>query len=383
MSFLAPGFLVAAVVGALGVVALHFIVTRRPRALAFPTARFVPDVPVAARARSIQLSDLLLLAVRVLMILLAGGALARPIFPPQRERVVRVIAADVSGSVENVAETRDSVRALFRPGDAVVQFDTAARLVESPDSIGVRSGVTTHGSLSVGLIGALRAGSRVRNGADSVELVVVSPATLAERDRATAGIRAQWPGRGRLVRVAAKAAADNRVSQATQVEFLSVSRPRLAIPRNRIDTVGAVVADGHVVVAPFERRWRFVSDSLAHARVIARWVDGEAAAIEWDSASTCTRSVAVPIDNSGDMPLRPSFVDFRVALAKSCARAVSGPDPDAATMLASAGHLAAATHFPPSKDVDSPLARWLAAIAIALAIVDMILRRPRNVESEQ
>ncbi|HWG33710.1 MAG TPA: BatA domain-containing protein, partial [Gemmatimonadaceae bacterium] len=190
MSFLAPGFLIAAAGAALGVVALHFIVTRRPRAVAFPTARFVPDVPVTARARSVQLSDLLLLAIRVLIILLAGAALARPIFPPERERVVRVIAADVSGSVQNVAETRDSVRALFRPGDAVVLFDTATWPVETPDSVRARAGVASNGSLSAGLIGALRAGSRVREGADSVELLVVSPATLAERDRATAAIRA-------------------------------------------------------------------------------------------------------------------------------------------------------------------------------------------------
>jgi hypothetical protein len=52
-------------------------------------------------------------------------------------------------------------------------------------------------------------------------------------------------------------------------------------------------------------------------------------------------------------------------------------------LLTSAGGLAAARQFPPSVDVDSPLARWLAAIAIVLAIVDMILRRTRNEESEQ
>jgi hypothetical protein len=381
VSFLAPGFLIAAAGAALGVVALHFIVTRRPRAVSFPTARFVPDVPVTARARSVHLSDLLLLAMRVLIILLAGAALARPIFPPEREQVVRVIAADVSGSVENVAETRDSVRALFRPGDAIVLFDTATWPVETPDSVRARPGVASNGSLSAGLIGALRAGSRVREGADSVELLVVSPATLGERDRATAAIRAQWPGRGRLVRVSATPSADSRIARTTQLSFLSASRPRLAVARNRIDTVGAVVAGGHVVIAPFERRWRFVSDSLAHSRVIARWVDGEPAAIEWDSASTCMRSIAVPVDSTGDMLLRPSFAGFRAALARPCLQVGSAPDPEATTMLAATGNLATAAQFPPSMDVDSPLARWLAALAIALAIIDMILRRPRNEES--
>ena len=382
MSFLTPGFLIAAAGAALAVVALHFIVTRRPRAMVFPTARFVPDIPVAARARSVQLSDLLLLAVRVLTILIAGAALARPIFPPQRERVVRVIAADVSGSVANVAETRDSVRALFRRGDAVVLFDTAAWLANSPDSIGTKVRVAASGSLSAGLVAALRAGSLVRDGADSVELVVVSPATLAERDRATNAIRSRWPGRGRLVRVSATPAADADVSRAAQITFLSSSRPRFAVARNRIDTVGAVVARGNVVIAPFERRWRFVSDSLAHARVIARWVDGEPAAIERDSASTCTRSVAIPIDSTGDMLLRPSFVSFRAALSGPCGYSASAPDPEAAAMLAATGRLASTAQFPPSLDVGSPLARWLAVIALVLAIVDMILRRSRDVENE-
>jgi len=383
VSFLAPGFLIAAVGAALGVVALHFIVTRRPRSIVFPTARFVPDVPVAARTRSFQLADLLLLAVRVLTILLAGAALARPIFPPQRERVVRVIAADVSGSVASVAETRDSVRALFRPGDAVVLFDTATWLATTPDSIGARTGASTNGSLSAGLIGALRAGSHVRVGADSVELVVVSPATIAEHDRATAAIRAQWPGRGRFVRVSAALATDTGPARTGKLEFLSATRPRFAVACNRIDTVGAVIADGHVVVAPFERRWRFVSDSLVHSRVIARWIDGEPAAIARDSGSTCTRSIAVPIDSSGDMLLRPSFATFRAALMAPCRRIASAPDSGAATMLASAGRLAAAGQFPPSVDVASPLARWLAAIAIALAIIEMVLRRARNEESDQ
>lgn len=383
MSFLAPGFLIAAAGAALAVIALHFIVTRRPRSIVFPTARFVPDLPVAARSRSLQLSDLLLLAVRVLAILLAGAALARPVFPPKRERVVRVIAADVSGSVASIAETRDSVRALFRSGDALVLFDTAARLAGSPDSIGTGARVAASGSLSAGLVAALRAGSGVRDGADSVELVVVSPATVTERDRATRAIRAQWPGRGRFVHVSAAAAApDTNSVRGKQIDFLSASRPRFAIARNRIDTVGAVVANGNVVIAPFERRWRFVSDSLAHSRVIARWIDGEPAAIERDSAATCTRSVAIPIDSTGDMLVRPSFVRFRAALSESCGYHASATDAEAASMLASTGNLASTAQFPPSMDVDSPLARWLAAIALLLAIGEMVLRRASAVEDK-
>ena len=379
MSFLAPGYLTAAVVAAVGAVLLHFIVTRRPRSVAFPTARFVPDVPVAARARSVQLSDLLLLAVRVLAILFAGAALATPVFPPRREHVVRVIAADVSGSIANIGEIRDSVRSLYRAGDAIVVFDTAAKVVLTPDSVVENSGINESGSLSAGLIAALHEGSRVRDGADSVELVLVSPVTVGESDRATHAIRALWRGRARVV---AAGASIRPVTSSPKPTFLDATRPMYAVARNRIDTVGAVIARGNVVVAPFERRWRFISDSLAHARVIARWADGEPAAIEHDSGETCIRSIAIPIDTSGDMILRPSFARFRAALSAPCQSVASQPDGAAARMLAGAGNLASTAQFPPPDDIDSPIARWLAAIAIVLAIAEMVLRRSRDAGTE-
>lgn len=382
VSFMAPGFLTAAVVAALGVVALHFIVTRRARSTVLPTARFVPDVPIAAKTRSIQFSDLLLLAVRILVILLAGAALARPVFPPHRERTVRVIVADVSGAPANPTEVRDSVRRLFRSGDALVAFDTAARLVAGPDSIIMRASPASPGSLSAGLVAALRAGSRVREGSDSVELVIVSPMTAAERDRATDIIRARWPGRARLVRVAPAAPATSSLP-VQEVRFASASRPAFSVARRHIDTVGAVVADGNVLVAPFERRWRFTAESLSHARVIARWVDGEAAAIERDSASTCIRSVAVPVDSSGDMLLRPGFIRFKTSLSASCQNPVSAPDTSLARMLTGSGRIALSAQFLPAPDIESPLARWLAALAIVLAIVEMVLRQPREEASER
>ncbi len=382
MTFLAPGFLIAAVVGALGVIALHFVVTRRPRSSIFPTARFVPDIPVTARSRSLRFSDLLLLLVRVFAILAAGAALSRPIFPPSREHIVRVIMADVSGSAASITETRDSVRSLFRPGDAIVAFDTAAWMVTVPDSVGAKPAASAPGSISTGLVGALRAASRVRDGADSVELVVVSPVTIAEQDRATSMIRAQWPGRARFVNVSARNTPQSASVAPRTVAFLGASRPRFAVTRNRIDTVGAVIAQGHVVIAPFERRWRFVSDSLDHARVVARWIDGDPAAIEKDSASSCVRSNVVPVDSSGDLLQRPAFVSFRAVLMAPCGYSASQADTAARGMLVGTGMLARTAQFPTSMDVDSPIARWLAIIAIALAVAEMILRRSRNVGAE-
>jgi N-terminal double-transmembrane domain len=129
MSFLAPGFFYASLAVAAGVVALHFIVTRQPRAAVLPTARFVPNLPANATARATRPSDLLLMLLRVLLVLLIGAGLARPIFKPSRNRSARVILVDASRSVGDISAVRDSATRYYREGDAVILFDSAARAV--------------------------------------------------------------------------------------------------------------------------------------------------------------------------------------------------------------------------------------------------------------
>ena len=101
MTLLAPGFFWAAIAVSAGIVALHFIVTRQPRAVVLPTARFVPDSPATAAARDARPADLLLLFLRVLVVLAAGAALAKPILQPTKRPEARVIPRGcIAGSVE-------------------------------------------------------------------------------------------------------------------------------------------------------------------------------------------------------------------------------------------------------------------------------------------
>lgn len=377
MTLLAPAYLYAALAVSAGVVALHFLVTRQPRAVALPTTRFVPEAPVTAAVRRLELSDLLLLVTRVLLVLAVGVALARPVITPNRQSVVRVIAADVSGSVSRPADVRDSARALWRTGDVLLAFDTAARVVATPDSLPVTR-ADASGALSTALAAALRAGSSVRAGADSVELVLVSPIQLAEADRATATLRALWPGRARLVHVAARA---DSVRQ-TRIVWpdANVAPPR-AVARPHIDTAGAVMAGGAVAVALFERRWMYPSDSLRGTRVIARWADGDVAAIERDSVGTCVRSTVIRVDSAGDMTLRPDISRVRDALGAPCGvNRETGAMPDDAglgRMLAGRGALARTAAFPPMEDLPSPLTRWLLLVALLLAVIELALRAMR------
>ena len=143
------------------------------------------------------------------------------------------------------------------------------------------------------------------------------------------------------------------------------------------------MARADVLVAPFERRWEFPRDSLRGARVVARWVDGEPAAIEWliagDRSGRCARSVAIPLDSTGDLVLRPDFLRMRDRLLGACGAGATQPDSAAAATLAKvvagSGRLARASAFPPGPSASSPLAPWLLALALVAALLELLVRR--------
>jgi hypothetical protein len=422
VSFLAPGFFFASLVVAAGIVALHFIVTRQPRTAVLPTARFVPDTRATTVARAKRPSDLLLMLLRVVVVVAAGAGLAKPVLTPSRGASARVILVDVSRSAGDSIAIRDSVRALYRTGDGIVVFDSSAHLVAGNigDTLGVLRPSSRRGNVSAALITALRAGSSLRDRADSLELVIVSPFAREELDAATDSIRTLWPGKARLVTIRAPADTasipakletnadandplavtvglaqssvlgrsliDRRGGENTQpvtsgggalIEWPASPRPRLAASRAVRDTVGGVMAGDAVVVSAFERRWMFPADSLRGAEVIARWVDGEPAAVEKSDGIGCTRSVAVPVSPVGDLVIRKDFVRLVGALSGACSRATSliPADPGGLARLEGKGGLAPRTAFRPSTDTHSDLAPWLFALAIAAAIAELLVRR--------
>lgn len=423
MTFLAPGFFFASLAVAAGVIALHFIVTRQPRAGILPTARFIPDMPATATARATRPSDLLLMLLRVLIVLAVGAGLAKPVFRPSRGAEARVILADVSRSMRDSMAVRDSVRALYRDHDILVLFDSSARVVEANarESIPVLRPTNARGNLSAAFIAAMRAGSALRGRADSIELVIVSPLAAEEFDAVTDSVRHLWKGRARLVSVAGasdtsvagsrldiKAAAsdpmqvtvaaarsnpratgvivrtgtpDSSARGRAIIEWPITERPRGAIPRVVRDTIGGVVSGNALVVSAFERRWSYPADSLRNAEVIARWVDGEAAAIETQTVDGCVRSVAIPVSAVGDLVIRPDFIEFVSALSGDCIRQTSVVPAGANRIAALAGNggLAGRDSFKPRADVRSDLAPWLIALAIVASLAELIVRRRRHV----
>lgn len=388
--FLVPGFLYAAGAVALGVVALHFLVTEQPKSDVLPTVRFFPDVVARSTSVTLQPSDLWLLLLRVLMILLVGAAFAQPRLTLGHQPVARVVAVDLSRAVGSRAELADSARAYLGNAAATVLFsDRATEVAQSAaaDSVGAfasASGASpARGSLTPALIAALRAASRIRESADSIEIVVVSPFVQEEADAATAAVRALLPGRLRTVRVAAApgeaSGADRAI--APTVKWADSGATNLWVKRAAIDTIGAVRAGGIVLVAPFVRRWRLElgADSLSDqtTRVYARWADGEPAAVERRIGTDCIRTLAIDMPKAGDAVLRPEFERFRESLAAPC-RASHDFAPlsnDFMSALEGPGQLAPTSALQPLATRMTPLVPWLLGGALLLALLELLVRR--------
>jgi hypothetical protein len=414
VTLLAPWFLAAAGLAALGVVALHLIAVQRPPEAPLPTARFVPDAPARARSRTPRPTDRWLLLLRVLAVLLAGLAFARPVREPERQAVRRVLVVDRSRAVGSAGELRDSVAAWLRPGDALVLFDTAARAVPRPaaESLATLTPSGAPARLSAGLVAGLRAAAAVRDSTDSLELVLVSPLAREGVDAATLAVRREWPALVHLVRVrgatdSAGRAIDARVDAsdplavaaagvrggadarlvraagAADSAFARAGGMLLVWPdslptgwsmRAVADTVGAVVAGDASVVAPFPRAWQ------APAGVApARWVDGAPAALETPLGRGCVRTVGVPVADAGDLVLRPAFRRFVTVLAAPCggARDLASASEELARALRGSGAARAAARGTGGPRASS-LAPWLLGAAILLLLGEPLLRRARG-----
>lgn len=436
MTFLAPWALWVAGAVSAAVIALHILASKNPRVVVLPTTRFIPDMPLRATARALRPSDVLLLMSRVAVVMLVGVAVARPELTRARRSVGRVVLVDRSHSNAKEGEAIDSAVKIYQRGDVVFDFDSAARRQSDADPIASLAGerdsaISQRGSISAALAAGMRAASSLRGDADSVELVIVSSFAAEEWDAATGAIRAAWPGRVRLIRVASAAAtgaantnievrgsalddpvraavallphvatapgatAKVRIERGASGTFDSTwangggalvrwpaaldSSGWRARPAADTASAGAVIASGSrsmvSVVTPFRR----VVDP-PDGRVIARWADGSAAATERTAAlGGCVRDVAIAIPSRGDLALRESTRRLIAALAAPCAGSVD-PSPASDSALSSlrgTGPLVATRALESRTASPGHLTTWLLAAALALFLLEPLLRRQR------
>lgn len=394
MMFLAPGYFIAACVVAAAVVALHFLETRDPRTSVFPTVRFVPQAQVRSFAPVLRLTDVLLLLLRVAIVLLLGAALAQPHVPLISKEVARIVVVDVSRAVKKDDSWRALVREQAADAAAIVTFGATAREIRLQQLETMLGSPATsaesaqeRGSLSAGLIASLRAASRLRDRAESVELLLVSPLVEEELDEATLRIRALWPGGMTIRRVAAAPAqAPLGESEATvpQVEWAEAGDSAFWVARSRSDTIGGVRAGDATLIHSFERRWQLKQPLEANTRVIARWIDGEPAAIEQTTGAQnpCVRSIAFFLPRVGDAGLRPDFVRFVRGLEAPCGES-RDPTPLGTQLVAALegteNPALSASVAAPVRQMTPPVP-WLLLAALALLALEYPVRklsRPR------
>ena len=354
MTFLAPLFLAAGAAVAGAMVLLHFLARRRPRPAVLPTARFVPDRPARWPSRAPRPTDLILLALRVLAIVTIAAAFAQPVRDPWRTVVGRVVLVDRSRSVGDERSMRDSAAAVLRDGDVLVPFDTTAHTIHTGarDSVAVLTRSGAPSSLSVALIAGQRAAATLRDRADSIELVLVSPLDAGSWGDATALLRARWPGRVRVIpvtlargdtaptRMVVRAPASDAVVAAAG-PILAAGDTRTRVVRETPSAADSawVRESGHVLVhwprgpdsarataeaivgadvtlaAPLVRR---ESTDGERAGIVARFADGSPAVIEHASGGGCIRDVGFDFPLAGDVPLRESSRRLVAALGAPC-----------------------------------------------------------------
>ncbi|HSQ32422.1 MAG TPA: hypothetical protein VLN49_21345 [Gemmatimonadaceae bacterium] len=415
MTWLVPAALAIAGVAALVAVGLHLIARSRPVAEALPTARFIPLRAVHTRTRSLALSDVLLLMLRMAAILLIGAGVAAPIVASARGRVARVLVVDRSRDVASLAEVRDSMRSLLRTAANVVMFDSAARAVgvAAAESLSL---APSRGSLSAALASAIQTAASLSTQSDSVEMVIVSPFGEDELDAATRPLRASWPGRIRLVPVRGAASVDDAARIESSIDandpviaglsLASASKAQRVVRVGRDELTGADSAwardSGHVLVhwpvadsaADWRRRpsidaiggvtsatgtlvGRFPRAWTLAGPAIARWVDGEIAAIEVMTGGGCIRDVSVLVDPASDITLRAPFRRFASALLAPCGGARSARRVDDSTLahLAGSGRLAAVSAFRANGGSVSAWTPWLLVAGAVLLLVELAVRR--------
>ena len=283
-------------------------------------------------------------------------------------------------------------------------------------------------TLSAAVLAATRAASllvREERNVDAVDLVIVAPLVRDWKDAAVASVRAAWPGvirfhdsqevaggaggrmaqrKGSVTLVGATAsdavqwalkvrgwiapsgaatgAAANAASNSTGgvAPPISLEWPASGVPEGWTPstprTVGAVVARGEALVFPFTRTSHIPAAILAQGRALAWWSDGDVAAVEIPTATSCTRHVGIPVPPSSDVLQGQAARALLLALAAPCGgerdnRALTA---DELRALAGTGRAAPASAFKSAGVVRTPWAALLLMLAIALLIAEWLVR---------
>jgi len=319
LTFASPAFLLAGALAALVPLALHLIRRRPPSRAPLPTARFLsPDSRTSVRLG--RPTDLLLLALRMLLLVLAAAAFARPVWRPAARGTASVVLLDRGGAMAGgdawpraVAAARQ--RLLGPRGEALgalVLFDSTAAVIPAShvtpalfDSLvaarprGSPSRIAADLRTLTAVVGGLRE-------ADSVRVALVSRLRWNGWSDGMGPLRrAVWPGAIELIDLPDPDSADSGIVAdnvrakeaiwfADALDGLSYAKPALeatgwqvplvsASAETRLDSAGLIVVAG-VVPASVEAALRGAAEAGATVLVTAPAAASLRGIIPWTGA---------------------------------------------------------------------------------------------------
>ncbi len=272
----APLFLLAGALAALIPLALHLIRRRPPTRSPLPTARFLSE-DARSSIRVSRPTDRLLMALRILLLLLAGAALARPSWAPAPRGTREVVLLDRGAAMRDSDAWRRGVEEARRTliardgsarGDLVV-FDTSAvhlpqrRLTGATFDSLAAAGPTANPASYAAALRAIDPAVRGPRGADSVRVTMLSALRRGGWRPGMAALRqAAWPGAIRLPNVASSSPLDGApISQAETRQSAAViasgGAGRFVVPAleatgwtaRAVDRLPAVPSDARLIVA--------------------------------------------------------------------------------------------------------------------------------------
>jgi hypothetical protein len=257
----APVFLLAGALAALLPLALHLIRRRPPTRSPLPTARFLEE-DARTSIRVSRPTDRLLMALRMLLLLLVGAALARPAWVPAPSGTREVVLLDRGAAMGEAGVWGRALerarRTLLAPdgsarGDLVL-FDTATvhipqrRITAATFDSLLAAGPSTRPVSYAAALRAIEPVARELRGADSVRVTMLSPMRWGGWRPGTAALRqAAWRG-------------------AIQLPEISTTVPIRVAPGEAERPGAQVIASGGA--------GRFVVPALAATGWSARTVDG-------------------------------------------------------------------------------------------------------------
>jgi len=404
MTWLAPWALGAGALGLLGVIAAHLLSRQRPRAIALATARFLPAGMLEATTVQRVPMDRWWMLLRLLIIALLTLGVAQPVLTGRRVATRTVLLLDGTLPVE---EQRAAL-AMLREGDAVITFDTNAVLGAPTSVMPVRA---RRASLSAALARLVRSRDSLARGTQELRIAVASPFAANSVDPASAVLRAlvpdsihivpitvatdTAPARGALI---VHADGDDPVAATAQLLGDSVAVQGMIIARRatlsaedsiaadrgatvvwwpaqlaaRTQPLQALTVAGTTWIAPIGRD--SVTPRPVRAQPIAWWTDGAPAAWVSDIGSGCRIDVRASLPAAGDHVLSLSAQAWVAALVRSCERDIATARPAPAWLAAAP----AADGDVVEASVASGIGKWLVAGALALAVLELALRRVRR-----